>query len=232
MDYLRVMASKPPCPDPDLFVWVNTPDGGYWRRKRGTIKKATLNPAFERNAFITKYINEAGNRITGKLSPYLERLVMGRAYSDLIGRLKKGYNKTGKIDYNFLKGFDLQPKHKLERLLKHIYTIEASAEMVEVRIPIDAITIENVGGLVTHYYFELILLQGDAGKDNELRIDSDTSEAYEYGRKYSDCVLRVHPTKKPWMVLLKLNSVETPTVNTMELALSGSNYGMKVIAAG
>jgi hypothetical protein len=226
------MASKPPCPDPDLYVWVDSAEGGYWRRKRGTVKKARLNASFKKNALNTKYINDAGSRIMAKLTPHMDRLILGRSYSTLTGELKKGYNKTGEMNYGFLKGYDLQPKHKMERLLKHLWTIYQTSETVTVQIPIDAATIQNTGGLVTYYYFELILLQGDAGRDNELRIDSDTSEVYELDHVYSDCVMTVHPTKKPWMVLLKLNSIETPTRNTIELALSGSNYGMKVLAVG
>jgi hypothetical protein len=227
------MAKRPPCPDPDLFVWVHTVDGGYWRRKRGTIKKASLNAAFAQNASLTAVTNQAGKRIVGKLSPYLDRLAIGRTFSTLTGALKKGYNAAGRTSYRYLKDLDMQPKYRLDRLLKPVYTVEQMSEAVRVKIPIDGATIDHTGGLVSHYYFELVILQGDAGADDELRIDCDTSAVYPIGSGgITECVLQVDVIKKPWMVFLKLNTIESPTVNTMELAASGSNYGMKVVAVG
>jgi hypothetical protein len=223
---------RTPCPDPDSFIWVNSADGGYWRRKRGTLKKAIVNESLQKNAALTKPVNDASRRIIAKLHPYLSRLAKGRAYSKIGGRLKKAFNVKDRMDYCFLKGLDLQPKYPLDRLLKPLLSITIKEEFVEVSIPIYEHNLEHTGGLVTHYFFELILLQGDASVEHDLRVDSDTSAVYSIGSVGKDCVLSVHPTKQLWMVLLKLNTIETPTVNVVEMAASPSNYGMKVIAVG
>ncbi len=222
---------RQPCPDPEYYVWVNTATGGYWRRRRGTVKKAKLNKVLSGNAKLTPVANDAAKRIRAKLDPFLGGLSVGRIQANLGGKLKKAYNHKGYMDYSFMKGMNMQPFYPLERLIKDIYSIEVTSDCVTVRIPVYEHSVDNTGALVTDYYFELILLEGDPAKTrNSLRTDVDTSPLYAIGSKAATIELCVHPTRSLWMVLLKLNTLETETLSHYGPAASPSNYGMKVIA--
>ncbi|HEX6914131.1 MAG TPA: hypothetical protein VF145_02750 [Chitinophagaceae bacterium] len=224
---------RPPCPDPDRYTWVNTEDGGYWRKKRGTGKKARLNDSLQRNANSTDAVNKAGKLILAMLKPYSKDLQLGRTFSYLSGMLRKGLNQSGRMDYSFLKDFDLQPGKKLGRLLTGGFMVRETPGFVEVDIPIGMGTLDNTGRLVTHFYFDLVLIEGDARYKKDMRIDSDTSDVYSLEPETSgQCKLRVYPARTPWMVLLKLNSIESPTAYTTEAAISPGNYAMKVVAVG
>ncbi len=223
------MFRKPICPDPDLFVWVQTSDGkGYWRRKRGTIKPARLNASLQRNALLSGIMNEAASRIKAKLYLNLDKLQTGRFFSGLCGKLIKAYNARGSLNYSTLAGLNVQPRHPLEKLVP-LYMVIQRPDMVEVQIAVDGGNLKIRSQLISHYFFELILLEGDAGIENDLNITSDMSAVYEAGKTAPDCILRVRPAKEPWMVLLKVSCIETPTANTLEMAVSASNYGMKVV---
>ena len=82
-----------------------------------------------------------------------------------------------------------------------------------------------MNNLVTDYYFELILLYGDAGKENGLRTESEDSDVYEIKKDNTpDCKLRMVLPEQPWIALLKVNCIEGN-----ELAGSPKLYGMKVV---
>jgi len=67
-------------------------------------------------------------------------------------------------------------------------------------------TLKGKNALVSHYYFEAVLVWGDAGKEGELRVDSVPSALYAIGAEGVDeCRLQVG---KPWMVLLKVSCLE------------------------
>jgi len=226
------MAEKPPCPDPDLYIWVKTRKGGFWRKKRGSVNEAVLNDALKRNAYLTKPMNESASRILLMLRPYLDNMNTKGIYATLSGLLKKGYNQHNRTDYAFLKELNLQPNYPLENLIGKIYTIKADEKYVKVEIPIDAAVLRKQSMLVSHYFFELILLQGDASVENEMMITSDRSDVYPVGAKFPNCILEVTSARIPWMVLLKCGCIESPTANTVEYAVSPRHYGMKVVAVG
>jgi len=79
---------------------------------------------------------------------------------------------------------------------------------------------------------ELILVEGDALLEDDLRLVSVSSDVYAVGSQAPECVLAVTPTREPWMVLLKVNCIETATPRTVELGLSCSSYGLKIVRTG
>jgi len=90
--------------------------------------------------------------------------------------------------------------------------------------------VERHNGIVTDYYFELILLWGDAGSDKGLRVEEADSPVYRIEEDYgTECRLSLvlPPEGQPWMALLKVSCIEG-----RELAMASRNYGMKVIAGG
>jgi hypothetical protein len=69
-------------------VWIITKEGGYWRRKRGTVKKAKLNRAFREGSYFMQLSAPAASRIIQKLRPYMDGLYTGRLNAKISGRLR------------------------------------------------------------------------------------------------------------------------------------------------
>jgi hypothetical protein len=216
-----------PNPDPARYVWVDSKEGGYWRRKRGLNKPAELNDAYRQSANSTKLTSPAAKRIVQRLGAHLRGLETGRILARMGGKLKKPLHQKGVMDYSALEGFELQPYHPLAALLDAPYKAEAGAEAVTVTIPIDKHTVKRHNGIVSHYYFDLVLLWGDPGREDGLRVESETSGLYGFsGEKKSVCALSVPlpGNGAPWMALLKVNCLEGH-----ELAVHPRHYGMRVV---
>jgi hypothetical protein len=219
---------RPPNPDPGSYVWIETRDGGYWRRKRGTVKKAKPNRAFRESGDRMKQSAPATSRILKKLKPYMNGLDIGRLNAHISGLLRTSMTDTGKLSLACLDQLDFQRNQPIEWLLQVIPDIAITAHELIVSIPIVEYTLKRLNTLVTNYYFELILLFGDAGTDNGLRTESEESDVYEIAKDYKLMLtLRLVLPEKPWIALLKVNSIEEN-----EHAKLWRLYGMKVIGAG
>jgi hypothetical protein len=228
------MAMKPkyrPVPDPpgdkENYVLIKSREGPYWRRKRGTLKKATLNSSLKKNAALAGISSAAAKRIRGKLDTYLEEMDTGRFIARVSGRLRKGWNKTGGIDYSFMKGYEMQPHRPMWELFPACPTAYVEKNEVKWNVDISPKTLVRHMKSITGYYFDLVLLSGDASKANALRIQTDTSPLYTFSSK-GICKLSINiPEKKPWMVLVKVSCMEGDKMAT------GSRYNaMKVLNAG
>jgi hypothetical protein len=220
----------PPPPSVDgQYVWVMTKEGNFWRKKRGSYQPAKLNSAFQQNSNATKICSPAASMIVRRLHPYLNRLETGRLTVRICGKLKKALREQGSLCFTCLQGMDLQPEHRLEELLQAGVRVEQHVQELMVSIPIYASTIRRRNELVSRFYFELILLWGDAGCDKGLRVEEVDSPVYRIGEDHgSECRLSVMPPEgQPWMALLKVSCVEG-----RELAAAPRMYGMKVVASG
>jgi len=229
------MAKRKRKPDPivpfsEEYIWVKTRESSFWRRKRGTVRPATLNKSFQENVSHAKVAGPAAVRLLGKLHPYMLKMAPGRITLRICNLFIKTLNQKGKMDFSLFRGLDLQEKYPIDKLLPAHKLIEEDDE-VTVTIPIDQHTLRSVSPLVTHYYFELILLHGDPAKEKSLRTESTISALYPFIKnpKKSLCTLTMTlPSKKnPWMVLLKLNCHEGS-----ELAAHPRHYPMRVVAVG
>jgi hypothetical protein len=224
------MAKRPPCPDPDRYVWIQPKDGkGYWRLKRGEGKEATLNESLQINSKLTGFTNKCANNVIAKLGPYLNHLARERFVSRLSGALKRGFKVNDTMDYGFVRDMEVQKRYPLGRVLSG-YTVAIKEDAVEVSVDINIATIKTHGKLATHYFLELILLQGDASEPYDMRIEDDSTDVYPIDATAGTYVLRVHPTRKLWMAFLKLTFMEAATPTITEMAVAGNNYGMKCVA--
>ena len=223
---------EPLLPFSDDYIWVKTREGSYWRRKRGTVKPATLNDAFTENVRLATLLAPVGKRIIVKLQPFISNLAVGRITLNFSNLLRRALKETGRVDLTFFRHYDFQKKFPLERLLLSHQVTQSNGQVV-VTIPIDHCTIKFQSKLVTDYFFELILLHGDPMKERGLRIESVSSPVYPFQpnnewMKKSVCRLSVElPDKNPWMVMLKLNSHEGN-----RMAIHPKHYRMKVVAVG
>ncbi len=218
---------RPPNPDPGNYVWIKTKKGGYWRMKRGTMKPAKVNTAYEQGIDYMKISAPATARIMKKLSPFMRGLDTGRLNARISGLLRRALRKNGKVDLGYLYNLDLQPDHPMRNLLQAGVYIDQSVHELIVRIPIDGDTIKRLNKIVTNYYFELVLLYGDATKENGLRTESEDSAVYDIKKDYgTDCRLSAVLPESPWIALLKVNCIEGD-----EPAVHPRHYAMKVVAA-
>ena len=125
---------------------------------------------------------------------------------------------------------DMQPAFHIEKLLNVPVYAKQDAQELRVNIPVNAYTIEQHNEIVTAYYFELILLWGDAGSDMGLRVEEVDSPVYLMEEDYkTECRLSLvlPPEGHPWIALLKVSCIEGK-----DLAMHPRMYGMKVIAVG
>jgi hypothetical protein len=169
----------------------------------------------------------AASRLLLKLKPYMNGLQTGRLHSRMSGRLRRNLRETGKLSVSCLKGLDLQQEQPLERLLQAEVKIQQTKHELIVTIPIAEHTIKRINTLVTNYYFVLVLLYGDAGKEIGLHTESTDSDVYEIGKQHTtDCQLHMVLPEKEWIALIKVNCIEGN-----EHAASPKLYGMKVVEA-
>lgn len=221
---------KPPCPgNPEDYTWHDTKEGGHWQRNRGTVTTAKLNTSFKNNVKLTKITSPSATIIKSKIMPFLEGLETGRFVANVSGLLKRGYNKTGKLDFLALKEYELQPDYPLSKLLTRAYDVSIQKNEVIIDIHLGERAVKKFNNLVTGYFFELILLFGELSKPNSLRVDSDTSSIYDIRLKTQTiCRLSLPlPTKKlSWMAMLKLHSVQGKDPGSYY-----KHFGMKVVWA-
>jgi len=219
----------PPFHDPENYVWIDTKEGGHWRRKRGTIKPATLNSSFRKNADTTQITNAAARQMVLRLEPFLKGLEAGRITVRIAGRLKKALVKNNRIDFSFFYGFDVQKDYTLKDLAPRVYSTSTGKNEVSIEIAIHKKTIQTLQRGATGYYFEAIWLYGDPTEDNGLRVDSISSPLFPVGDPTeTTCKLAVPlPDKRPYLIFLKASCLEGNA-----LASHPSFYGMQVISAG
>jgi hypothetical protein len=219
----------PPCPDPANYILVRTKEGDYWRRKRGTIKPVTLNKAFARNSNAYKVIMPAIKRILAKLEPFTHCMYAGRLASTMAGALVKDFDGE-KIDYSFLKGFEYQPEYPLHKIVCCHYGTKIDGRTCLLTIDLHKGEVLPQNTLVTSYYFELIILWGDAVKERGLRIDSTDSPLFLFGQQFTEpytMEISLPASPQPWMVLLKVACHEGNM-----LAKHPKHYAMKIIETG
>lgn len=105
-----------------------------------------------------------------------ERTRERKAACKNIGKLRTVIQNSGSLLLDCLDGFDFQPEYPFSGLLGTDIDIQRTRHELIVTIPVNDVTIERTNTLITNYYFELILLYGDAATENGLRTESTDSE--------------------------------------------------------
>ena len=221
---------RPPCPDPELYQWVEAKEGGHWRRRRGTVKDASLNRSFSANKSATSIVSPAASRIRKKLEEYTRKLATGRLNARLSGLLSRTYKEKGTVDFSALKGFEFQKEYPLDKLLLTQYRIYKGDKLIEIQIPVTPGVVKQNNKLVTNFYFEGVLLFGDALAEGGLKTAYVVSKPYSFiDTETGNCrlVLPLPDKKEPWMLILKLSCLEGN-----EMAAHVKHYGMRVVEVG
>ena len=226
----KIPDSPPPNPNPEIYIQVKTKEGWLTRRKRGTVNGAALNHSFSANVSVTKMVSPANKRIREKLEEFTRVLTTGRLHAALNSILIPTYKKEGLLNFSQLKGFEFQPDHPLEKILLATYRVQSANYFIEIQIPINKDAVRQYNRLVTHFYFEGILLYGDALLEGSLQVEYAVSKPYDFiDTVTEDCklVLQLPEKGQPWMLLLKVSCLEGN-----EMAAHPKHYGMKVVEVG
>ncbi len=218
----------PPCPDPDSYILVETPDlHYYWRRKRGTLKPAVLNETMQQNADLQRIGSPAASRILRRLDSFLKKFNKGRTYVKLVGKLLKVLSAKGYIDFSLLTGFEFNYDYPLDHLLRNQYKVEEKDGHLKLTIVQRDGSVKVQNSPATEYYYELVLLWGDATGDNSLQVRHHSSALYSYfdpDPPVCELELPLPATGPPWMAMLKIGGLEGN-----EIAHHPKHYGMKVV---
>lgn len=224
----KKVPKKPPHnPDPNQYAAVKTKEGWYLRRKRGSVNGAELNRSFSINASVTKVVSPANKRIREKLEEFTRSLSTGRLHARLNRMLIPEYKQTGIIKFLQFKGFDFQEDHPFEKIMQANYKIQKDHDFIEIQIPVTKNAVRQNNRLVTHFYFEGILLYGDALQEASLKTAFILSNPYSFtGEYHDDCKLVLQLPKKDdsWMLMLRVSCLEGN-----EMAEHPRHYGMKVV---
>lgn len=100
----------PPCPNPELYQLINTKEGSFWRRKRGTVKPAKLNKAFSANVKAMKLVSPIAAKIANVLFTYMQGLTPGRLSSRICAGLLTYYSHAKEISFSPLLQMEIQPQ--------------------------------------------------------------------------------------------------------------------------
>lgn len=226
---MRTTARKPlPNPDPERYVLVHTKETSYYRLKRGLGKPARLNTALQTQAVLTRQASPAARALRQALFPFLNGLDTGRFIARVSALLRKALTEAGRLHYAYLLHYEVQPRQPLGALLLAGYAVQLDGGQVRMIVPGGRKVVKRHSPLVSHYYFELVLLTGIPG-EGSLQVDSVESKLYPIDGAADRCVLAMDlpEASVPWMALLKVSCLEGN-----ELAYHPRHYGMKVVAVG
>lgn len=230
----RQKPNKSKNPDPQRYIEVRTREGSYFRLKRGLGKPAALNAPFEEQKSLIGVSSPAASELRRALQPYLAGLDTGRFVARVGAALKKALQEGDVSLYQYLLDYEVQPHYPLDRLLFSSPKVVLHEWQLTVTLALGPAWVKRLSRLVSHIYFELVLLQGTPKAVDErgvLDVDSVTSPLYDYALLLNtDCCLQLPAplaTGGPWLLLLKLCALEGN-----ELANHPKHYGMKVIAVG
>lgn len=198
-----------PNPDPQRYILVHSKEGDYYRLRRGQVKEAALNAAYQKSSESMKLSAPAATRLAGKLEPWVRGLRVGRLKAKLSGGLRRALNQSGRLHFAALQGLELQAEWPLQNLLLYGWTIDVQPGGVTVKVPIGKGALKRHSKAVTGVYLEAVVVWGDAGKENGLRVESETSRLYGFEEEEDEvCTLRLPLPQgdEPWLVVLKVNS--------------------------
>jgi hypothetical protein len=175
-------------------------------------------------------VSPANKRIREKLEEFTRVLATGRLHARLNSLLIPVYKKNRVFNFLPMKGFEFQEDYPLEKILPANYKIQKISNFIEIQIPLSQYAVQQHNRLVTHFYFEGILLYGDALPGGLLEVEYALSNPYCFNDDATDdckLVLPLPEKEQPWMLMLKVSCLEGN-----EMAVHPKHYGMRVVEVG
>ncbi len=215
---------RPHNPDPEKYQIIKTREGWYLKRRRGTVKPATINETLRLHA--ASNCGAETKEVFRALKPFIPRLY-GRLQVYFAMRLKKAKLETGRADYRYCEGYEINRLHPLQDIYLENISITEKKGMLYFDLPVSGDGIRKKNNLVTDFYFEAILINGDPAVPGSLRSESDRSELISYNNIPNKKVQLnlILPAKDiPYLVILKFGCMEG-----RQHAAHGKHYGVKVV---
>src|SRR6478672_11061821 len=145
---------EPKCPgNREDYTLVDGKEGKHWRKKRGRLKPATLNRAFQASNDLIKVLSPVAAKIASSLNQYIVGFKTGRLNIRIIACLRKSFKETNHLQLAYLKGLQFQREHPLELMVLR-YVINTSNKNINIAIDIGYGCIIPQNNVATHYYFE------------------------------------------------------------------------------
>ncbi|WP_162915750.1 hypothetical protein [Paraflavitalea soli] len=97
----------------------------------------------------------------------------------------------------------------MAKLYKGGWHVKIEKGMLHLSVQLGTEAVRQHSGLATGYFAEIILLWGDPGDAQSLRVDNTVSETFSFGAqgpKVHTIVLSIQlPVRQCWMAMLKLS---------------------------
>jgi hypothetical protein len=217
----------PPCPDWNKYIMVHTREGYYWRKKRGADHKVEINSELSANAEAIRITTPLVRQFLNSISHHLKRHYGERMFLRMNHAFKKCLKKNGRVDYSATKDFVFYPRNPFPHQIAGSCSTRLNADKTRLQVEIKPFDIPPQNGLVTEYYFQLILVTGDPNEENRLEVETMESPLFPYGQDRTNTVSFETdlPEDKPWLAMIKLNSLEMN-----ELAVHARHYGLVVVS--
>lgn len=219
------MPKRPPCPGyPENYVWVESRERPHWRRKR---RSTRLNAGYQESSDRTRIVSPAARRVRRAIEPYLNGITIGRLHNRIGNAFRKSLKEKGRLVLCYLKDVEMQRDYPLDAMLHCHYGVYSDGKNVVIELPIERGNVRVLNTLVTHYYFEAVLLYGNASIERGLQAEHAISSLYSIGTDTkSRCVLTLRlPENEDWCLFLKMSCLEGN-----ELAAHTKHHRMKVVA--
>lgn len=220
----------PPPPNPENYILINSKDGSYWRKKRGTDTPVTLNDTLTRYNQLTAITSPAAKYLKELLTPFLHKIDTGRFIARVSANLNKSHLSSGKFDLLSMFDYDFQDEEEMKTLMDESINVTLSGHEMKIRVAASHNAIHKKNSIVTQFFWDAIVVHGDPTIENNLRIESDTSPVFNVdttSKEYHTLSLFLPTRETSWMLILKLSCFEGK-----EEAHHTRHYGMKVFAVG
>lgn len=225
--------STPRCPgDPAEYTLVRSRRGNHWRRNRGTVKPAKLNPAFEANSAALSKASPVAKFILDGLRDYIHDLDICDVHPKICGAMVKENFHKGMTAVSCLKGFDFQPSWPLGSVVETGVSLtkdtKAKRFISEIRIPEKRSAVRVRNNLFTGYCFKLVLLHGNFNLKSAETI-CVSSPVYRGTETETICRLEMpyDKIKNHYLLCLRVETYEEEG-----LSANRKTRGLKVIDAG
>ena len=91
--------------------------GDHVRAKRGTYKKARLNPALKKGSVLVRGANAAAKLFKDAVDPYREGLIDSSFWPNLLSMFRRQQTKTGSVDFSQVEPLEFHERYTLHKLL-------------------------------------------------------------------------------------------------------------------
>lgn len=203
--------------------------GDHVRAKRGTYKKAKLNPALKKATVLVSEANAAAKLFRDAIEPFRKHLIEKSLWPNLLSMFRRQQAKIGTVDFSQLKPFEIHTRYTLHKLLPVQVVTSYDKDSRTLRAVISYGSLPRFrNSRIDGYKLSAIFLFPDLTK-NTMKTVVEESDILSVKEKQApfEVSVSVPGNEKCFIVCLRIDGCSTGKVyHTI------ASKGMKVIAAG